>query len=131
MGEFAFQELLPLAEDDTPYRRLSGDYVTSAEFDGAQRVGAVFVAGGHDDLGVGGLGHDGFQRRQSLAGALIVRWKAEVEDDDRRLIAPEEIQRGGTVPGHKDRILRETPAKLPLQAGIVLDEKQTVGDVVH
>jgi fumarate hydratase class I len=34
MTEFAFQELLPLAEDPTPYRLLTRDFVSTAEFEG-------------------------------------------------------------------------------------------------
>jgi fumarate hydratase, class I len=34
MTEFAFQELLPLAKDSTPYRLLTRDFVSTAEFEG-------------------------------------------------------------------------------------------------
>src|SRR5947208_6041715 len=37
MSDSAFHELFPLGEDDTPYRKLSGDHVALAAFDG-QRV---------------------------------------------------------------------------------------------
>ncbi len=35
MTEFAFQEMFPIGEDDTPYRKLTGEYVETASFDGA------------------------------------------------------------------------------------------------
>jgi len=34
MPEFAFQEMFPIGEDDTPYRKLTGDFVETATFDG-------------------------------------------------------------------------------------------------
>jgi fumarate hydratase, class I len=34
MTEFAFQELLPVGKDSTPYRLLTRDFVSTAEFDG-------------------------------------------------------------------------------------------------
>jgi fumarate hydratase class I len=34
MSELDFHELFPLGEDDTPYRKLTGDYVSTASFDG-------------------------------------------------------------------------------------------------
>ena len=37
MSDSAFHELFPLGEDDTPYRKLGGDHVALAAFDG-QRV---------------------------------------------------------------------------------------------
>src|SRR6187397_2527362 len=38
MTDFAFQELLPIGDDDTPYRRVSTDFVQTADFDGARVV---------------------------------------------------------------------------------------------
>ncbi|MBV9862335.1 MAG: fumarate hydratase [Alphaproteobacteria bacterium] len=38
MNDAAFHELFPLGADDTPYRRLSGDYVAAASFDGERIV---------------------------------------------------------------------------------------------
>ncbi|MFO0996479.1 MAG: fumarate hydratase [Alphaproteobacteria bacterium] len=35
MPDFAFQHMFPLAPDDTPYRKISGDFVSTATFDGA------------------------------------------------------------------------------------------------
>ena len=40
MSELEFHELFPLGEDDTPYKQLTGDYVSTASFDG-ERVGKV------------------------------------------------------------------------------------------
>ncbi len=34
MTEFAFQEIFPLAKDDTPYRKVSGGHVSVAKFEG-------------------------------------------------------------------------------------------------
>src|SRR5881392_3403160 len=34
MSDAGFHELLPLGEDDTPYRKLTGDYVATASFEG-------------------------------------------------------------------------------------------------
>ena len=34
MSDAGFHELLPLGEDDAPYRKLTGDYVSSASFEG-------------------------------------------------------------------------------------------------
>jgi len=34
MADFAYQELFPLGEDDTPYRKLTGDHVATASFEG-------------------------------------------------------------------------------------------------
>ncbi len=36
MGEPNFHEMFPLGEDKTPYRKLEGDFVTTAEFDGQE-----------------------------------------------------------------------------------------------
>jgi fumarate hydratase, class I len=38
MSEFAFQELLPLAKDETPYRLLTKDFVSTSEFEGREMV---------------------------------------------------------------------------------------------
>jgi len=38
MSEAAFHELFPLGEDDTPYRKLTGDHVSLARFDGERVV---------------------------------------------------------------------------------------------
>ena len=37
MSDPAFHELFPLGEDDTPYRKLTGDFVSTASFEG-QRI---------------------------------------------------------------------------------------------
>ena len=34
MSDAGFHELLPLGADDTPYRKLTGDYVATASFEG-------------------------------------------------------------------------------------------------
>ena len=34
MAEFAYRDMFPLAEDDTPYRQLTGDHVALADFEG-------------------------------------------------------------------------------------------------
>src|SRR5258706_11049615 len=38
MVDFAFQELLPLGDDPTPYRKLTSDHVSSARFEGESVV---------------------------------------------------------------------------------------------
>src|SRR5881275_934247 len=38
MNDAGFHELLPLGEDDTPYRKLTGDYVATASFEGERIV---------------------------------------------------------------------------------------------
>jgi fumarate hydratase class I len=38
MTDFAFQEIFPLGEDTTPYRKLAGDYVETASFAGGRMV---------------------------------------------------------------------------------------------
>ncbi len=38
MSELDFHELFPLGHDDTPYRKLTGDYVSTATFDGERVV---------------------------------------------------------------------------------------------
>ncbi len=38
MSEAAFHELFPLVEDDTPYRKLTGDHVALAAFEGERVV---------------------------------------------------------------------------------------------
>ena len=38
MSEAAFRELFPLGEDDAPYRKLTGDHVALASFDGERIV---------------------------------------------------------------------------------------------
>jgi fumarate hydratase, class I len=38
MSELDFHELFPLGEDDTPYKKLTGDYVGTANFDGERVV---------------------------------------------------------------------------------------------
>src|ERR1700676_169958 len=38
MSELDFHELFPLGADDTPYRKLTGDYVATAEFAGERVV---------------------------------------------------------------------------------------------
>ena len=35
MTEFAFQEMFPIGEDDTPYRKVTGDYVETTNFEGS------------------------------------------------------------------------------------------------
>ncbi len=34
MSDFTFHELFPLGEDQTPYRKLSADFVSTASFNG-------------------------------------------------------------------------------------------------
>jgi fumarate hydratase, class I len=38
MTDFLFREMFPLGEDATPYRKLTGDYVSSASFEGERMV---------------------------------------------------------------------------------------------
>ena len=38
MSEAAFHELFPLGEDDAPYKKLTGDHVALASFDGERVV---------------------------------------------------------------------------------------------
>jgi fumarate hydratase class I len=38
MSEFVFHEMFPLGEDSTPYRKLTGDYVSTSSFEGARMV---------------------------------------------------------------------------------------------
>src|SRR5690348_10009607 len=38
MSEFPFREMFPLGEDTTTYRKLTGDYVSAARFDGERMV---------------------------------------------------------------------------------------------
>ena len=38
MSEFNYSPMFPLGNDDTPYRKLTGDYVTTAEFDGKEML---------------------------------------------------------------------------------------------
>jgi fumarate hydratase, class I len=38
MSEFVFREMFPLGEDDTPYRKLSGDFVSTTTFEGERIV---------------------------------------------------------------------------------------------
>ena len=38
MTDFVYQELFPLGEDETPYRRLSADYVSTSSFQGQRMV---------------------------------------------------------------------------------------------
>lgn len=38
MSDAAFHELFPLGEDETPYRKLTGDYVSTGNFDGEKIV---------------------------------------------------------------------------------------------
>jgi fumarate hydratase class I len=42
MADFAFQDMFPIADDDTPFRKLTGDHVETAEFEGTKilKVGA-------------------------------------------------------------------------------------------
>jgi fumarate hydratase class I len=38
MSDFRFREMFPLGEDATPYRKLTGDYVSTASFEGARML---------------------------------------------------------------------------------------------
>src|SRR5260370_41312687 len=38
MSDFLFREMFPLGEDATPYRKLTGDHVSSARFEGERMV---------------------------------------------------------------------------------------------
>src|ERR1700730_1606925 len=38
MSDFRFREMFPLGEDATPYRKLAGDYVSTASFQGERMV---------------------------------------------------------------------------------------------
>src|ERR1700691_2449887 len=38
MSELEFHELFPLGDDDTPYKKLTGDHVGAANFDGERVV---------------------------------------------------------------------------------------------
>src|SRR5215472_12093004 len=38
MSDFLFREMFPLGEDATPYRKLTGEYVSTASFEGARMV---------------------------------------------------------------------------------------------
>src|SRR5258708_9952094 len=38
MGDFVFHDMFPLGEDTTPYRKLTGDYVATADFAGERLV---------------------------------------------------------------------------------------------
>lgn len=44
MTSFAFQDIFPLGEDETPYRKLTGDFVRQAEFEG-KKILKVEAAG--------------------------------------------------------------------------------------
>jgi fumarate hydratase class I len=41
MAEFEYQDPFPLAEDDTPYRRLTSDHVSVSQFDGEKVLNAT------------------------------------------------------------------------------------------
>ena len=38
MSEFLFHEMFPLGEDSTPYRKLTGDYVSASSFEGERMI---------------------------------------------------------------------------------------------
>src|SRR5260370_35273038 len=38
MGDFVFHDMFPLGEDPTPFRKLTGDYVATADFAGERLV---------------------------------------------------------------------------------------------
>jgi fumarate hydratase, class I len=44
MKEFSYHPMFPLAEDDTPYRKLTDNYVSTGDFEG-RRVLKVAVQG--------------------------------------------------------------------------------------
>ena len=62
--------------------------IVGAERDAAQRVLAVLVAGGDDDLGVGRELAQRLERGQAFAGAVGIGRQAEIDDRHRRRASP-------------------------------------------
>ena len=105
--------------------------VIGAEADGPHRVLALGLTAHDDDFGLGCERQDGFQRRQSLRGTILVRWQAKIEQDDRRRLLFKHSHGSLPAAGQADVETVEGPAQLPLQGHVVIDDQKFVFRFVH
>jgi hypothetical protein len=101
-----------------------GKEIIGAESDGAQRVGAIVLAGEDDDLGVGRQRQDLFEQFETLGDRIGVGRQTQIHGHHRRLVATHQLQGAFTIVGSQGFVLVERPADLLLQGPIVLDDEQ-------
>jgi hypothetical protein len=98
--------------------------VIGAAGDGLHGVGAVVVAGDHDDLGLRRQGQDLAERGQALGDAAGVRRQAEVQQHHAGLVTAQGRDGRLAVAGDDHLVAVKGPAQLALQALVVLDDQQ-------
>jgi hypothetical protein len=105
--------------------------VVGPERDRAKRIGAVVLAGQHDDLRVRGELADFLQQRKPLGGVVGMRRKAEVHRHDRGLEPAQLCDRGRAIVGNDGLVGVECPAHLLLKRMVVLDDQQRQAGLRH
>jgi len=129
MAEFAFQEMFPLGEDATPYRKLTADHVEAARFDGVPvlRVGAEALTR---------LTFEAFRdiahllRPGHLAQLRAILDDAEASDNDRfvayELLRNANVAAGGVLPMCQDTGTAIVVAKKGQQVWTGFDDEAAV-----
>ena len=97
--------------------------VIGAETNGAQGMLAPLAARHDDDLGTRRRVQDLADGGETFLDAVRIRRQAEVLQHDRRLEAPQGVQRISARRGAIDLELIQGPFELALQPGIVLDHQ--------
>ena len=105
MNDFVYHELLPVGEDDTPYRHLTGDYVSTATFEGREilkvdTAGLSLLA----DQAIRDSAH--LLRPEHLAQLRKILDDPEASDNDRfvamEMLKNANISAGGILPMCQD-----------------------------
>ena len=97
--------------------------IVGAERDALERVFAVLVAGGDDDLGVRRKLAQRLERRQALGRAVGIGRQAEIDDRDRRGRAARQRDRFFPRAREDELVIRQRPAILPAQPFVVLEDQ--------
>ena len=105
MNDFVYHELLPVGEDDTPYRHLTGDYVSTSTFEGREilkvdTAGLSLLA----DQAIRDSAH--LLRPEHLAQLRKILDDPEASDNDRfvamEMLKNANISAGGILPMCQD-----------------------------
>src|SRR6185437_15938597 len=108
-----------------------GAEIVSTAADGLDRVVAIAIARGHDDLGIGRFLQDVRDGGESLGGAIRIGRQTQILQHYRRLVAVQQLERGLSVAGHHHVVVLEAPTQLAPEAGIVLDDHQATLWLAH
>ena len=94
--------------------------------DRAHRIGAVVVAGDHDDLGIRRQGQHLLQQAKTLADTTGIGRQAQVQRDHRGFESAQMGERGFAVFGDLDIEVLETPLQLALQTRVIFHDEELV-----